>query len=59
MQVGHVFTIEPMICEGTPQVHHWSDEWTATTADGKRSATPNPNPGPNPNPVTLTLTLSP
>ena len=38
MQVGHVFTIEPMICEGTRQVHQWSDEWTATTADGKRSA---------------------
>ena len=40
MQVGHVFTIEPMICEGTRQVHHWSDP----------NPTPTPNHVPNPNP---------
>ena len=31
MQVGNVFTIEPMICEGTSQHVMWSDQWTATT----------------------------
>jgi methionyl aminopeptidase len=36
--VGHVFTIEPMICEGTQQHIEWHDQWTATTKDGKRSA---------------------
>lgn len=38
MRVGHVFTIEPMICEGMPDPYMWRDDWTATTADGKRSA---------------------
>jgi methionyl aminopeptidase len=38
MAVGHTFTIEPMICEGTSSVLHWPDKWTATTADGRRSA---------------------
>lgn len=38
MEVGHVFTIEPMICEGTSRHVEWSDDWTATTKDGKRSA---------------------
>ena len=38
MQVGHTFTIEPMICEGTDKVLFWPDKWTATTADGGRSA---------------------
>lgn len=37
-QVGHVFTIEPMICEGVFQHVMWNDQWTATTRDGKRSA---------------------
>jgi methionyl aminopeptidase len=39
MAVGHTFTIEPMICEGSaarPVI--WPDDWTATTIDGKRSA---------------------
>ncbi|KAG0163013.1 Methionine aminopeptidase 1 [Apophysomyces sp. BC1034] len=35
---GHIFTIEPMICEGKWQDHLWPDGWTATTTDGKRSA---------------------
>jgi methionyl aminopeptidase len=38
MEVGHVFTIEPMICEGTEKHVEWRDAWTATTIDGKRSA---------------------
>jgi len=38
MEVGHVFTIEPMICEGTQKHVEWQDQWTATTRDGKRSA---------------------
>lgn len=38
MQVGHTFTIEPMICEGTAKFMEWPDDWTLTTADGKRSA---------------------
>ena len=37
MEVGHVFTIEPMICEGTSKHVEWADDWTATK-DGKRSA---------------------
>mmetsp|Transcript_28898 Transcript_28898/g.40879 ORF Transcript_28898/g.40879 Transcript_28898/m.40879 type:complete len:519 (+) Transcript_28898:2189-3745(+) len=38
MAAGHTFTIEPMICEGSPRALTWPDEWTATTIDGKRSA---------------------
>lgn len=38
MQAGHVFTIEPMINEGTWKDTHWPDNWTCVTLDGKRSA---------------------
>ncbi|KAK3815185.1 MAG: Metap1 protein [Benniella sp.] len=38
MKEGHVFTIEPMINEGTWKDQMWPDEWTAVTLDGKRSA---------------------
>ncbi|KAG0090256.1 Methionine aminopeptidase 1 [Podila epicladia] len=38
MKVGHVFTIEPMINEGTWKDQMWPDDWTAVTSDGKRSA---------------------
>lgn len=38
MQVGHVFTIEPMINLGTWQDVTWPDNWTSSTKDGKRSA---------------------
>ena len=38
MEVGHTFTIEPMINEGTVKHVEWRDGWTATTRDGKRSA---------------------
>ena len=35
---GHIFTIEPMINLGTHRDVLWPDNWTAVTADGKRSA---------------------
>ncbi|KAI8328958.1 MetAP 1 [Chlamydoabsidia padenii] len=38
MRAGHVFTIEPMICEGTWRDELWPDNWTAVTQDGGRSA---------------------
>ena len=38
MAVGHTFTIEPMICEGSNKPLSWPDNWTATTTDGGRSA---------------------
>ncbi|KAI9321744.1 peptidase M24, structural domain-containing protein [Dichotomocladium elegans] len=38
LKPGHVFTIEPMICEGVHQELMWPDAWTATTQDGKLSA---------------------
>ncbi|RKP14121.1 peptidase M24, structural domain-containing protein [Piptocephalis cylindrospora] len=38
LKPGHIFTIEPMINEGTWRDEHWPDNWTAVTADGKRSA---------------------
>jgi len=38
MKAGMAFTIEPMINLGLWQAEHWPDNWTATTADGRRSA---------------------
>jgi len=38
MKPGHSFTIEPMINEGVWRDVQWPDDWTAVTADGKRSA---------------------
>lgn len=38
MKAGQVFTIEPMINSGVWRDRMWPDGWTATTADGKRSA---------------------
>jgi len=38
MKAGHVFTIEPMINEGGWEDITWPDDWTSSTADGKRSA---------------------
>ncbi|KAI8136990.1 peptidase M24, structural domain-containing protein [Fennellomyces sp. T-0311] len=38
LKPGHVFTIEPMICEGDYNDVLWPDGWTATTRDGKLSA---------------------
>jgi len=38
MKVGHVFTIEPMINEGSYKDFTWKDKWTSSTSDGQRSA---------------------
>ena len=38
MRPGMTFTIEPMITVGTWQHKMWGDDWTAVTADGKRTA---------------------
>jgi methionyl aminopeptidase len=38
MKPGMTFTIEPMITLGTWQHKMWDDDWTAVTADGKRTA---------------------
>lgn len=38
MKPGMIFTIEPMINEGTWHDISWPDDWTATTKDGKLSA---------------------
>jgi methionyl aminopeptidase len=38
MEPGMTFTIEPMISAGTWRHLMWDDDWTAVTADGKRSA---------------------
>ena len=35
---GQVFTIEPMINEGGPEVRVLPDKWTVVTCDGSRSA---------------------
>lgn len=35
---GMIFTIEPMITEGTSECYEWSDEWTVVTKDGSLSA---------------------
>ena len=38
MKPGNIFTIEPMINEGTHKNIKWDDNWTVVTEDGKRSA---------------------
>jgi methionyl aminopeptidase len=38
MRPGMTFTIEPMITLGSWQHKTWDDDWTAVTADGKRTA---------------------
>ena len=38
LQSGMVFTIEPMVNQGTADVRVLDDDWTAVTADGKLSA---------------------
>jgi methionyl aminopeptidase len=38
MRAGHIFTIEPMINEGSHGDFTWKDRWTSSTVDGKRSA---------------------
>jgi methionyl aminopeptidase len=38
IEVGMVFTIEPMIAMGSGRHLLWDDDWTAVTADGSRTA---------------------
>ena len=38
MRPGMTFTVEPMISLGSWQHRMWDDDWTAVTADGKRTA---------------------
>jgi methionyl aminopeptidase len=38
MRPGMTFTIEPMITLGTINYKIWDDDWTAVTADGRRTA---------------------
>jgi methionyl aminopeptidase len=38
MRPGMTFTIEPMITLGTVNYKVWDDDWTAVTADGRRTA---------------------
>ena len=35
---GMIFTIEPMLAEGTGDCFEWSDRWTVATSDGLMSA---------------------
>ncbi|QWW18782.1 type I methionyl aminopeptidase [Schaalia sp. 19OD2882] len=38
MEVGMVFTVEPMLTLGTIEWEQWDDDWTVVTADRSRSA---------------------
>ena len=38
LKPGMIFTIEPMVNAGSWRDVTWSDDWTSTTTDGKRSA---------------------
>ena len=38
MLPGMTFTIEPMLTLGDPSAQMWSDNWTAVTSDGRRTA---------------------
>ncbi|MDR2453781.1 MAG: type I methionyl aminopeptidase [Bifidobacteriaceae bacterium] len=38
IEVGMVFTVEPMLALGTHKWRLWDDGWTVVTADGQRSA---------------------
>ena len=38
MKTGMTFTIEPILCQGSGDIHIWSDKWTAATDDHGRSA---------------------
>ncbi|CBZ53063.1 putative methionine aminopeptidase [Neospora caninum Liverpool] len=37
-RVGQTFTIEPILCEGAPDLFTWKDGWTIVTQDGGRAA---------------------
>lgn len=34
MKPGMVFTIEPILVQGDPEMYIWSDRWTAANKDG-------------------------
>mmetsp|Transcript_23164 Transcript_23164/g.69662 ORF Transcript_23164/g.69662 Transcript_23164/m.69662 type:complete len:361 (-) Transcript_23164:74-1156(-) len=38
LEAGHVFTIEPMLTEGSPDLYVAGDGWTVLTRDGRRAA---------------------
>ena len=38
MQAGMVFTIEPILVQGSRKLRHWEDRWTASTFDGGMAA---------------------
>jgi methionyl aminopeptidase len=38
LQPGMIFTIEPMITEGSPDTFVWEDGWTVVSSDGGRGA---------------------
>lgn len=38
MQTGHMFTIEPILLEGTRELVMFDDGWTCMTVDGGRAA---------------------
>lgn len=38
LEKGMVFTIEPMLNQGSSKIHHLEDDWTVVTSDGKLSA---------------------
>jgi methionyl aminopeptidase len=38
MRAGMVFTIEPILVQGSRKLRHWEDGWTASTFDGGRAA---------------------
>ena len=38
LKEGMVFTIEPMVNQGSDEITHLADDWTAVTVDGKLSA---------------------
>ena len=38
LATGMTFTIEPMLTLGSPNLYLWDDQWTAVTADQRRSA---------------------
>jgi methionyl aminopeptidase len=38
MEPGMIFTIEPILVEGSRRVHVWGDGWSAATFDGGTGA---------------------
>ena len=36
LRPGMLFTVEPILVEGSPEIGLWNDGWTAATRDGRR-----------------------